>query len=117
MKQNEAEMEAAVEDALEAAQRVAGEKAHVIETLDAAIAWLKGLRDYEAGNLATALKALGLQSTSKLIPGFVVGIKPQRITVCTCHDPGLSPYDCPSMSPNLRVVTWPEQMRLYVERK
>ena len=101
-----------VEDALEAAQRVVGEKAHYVDILDAAIDYLRGVRDYEASSLGAALAALGHSSTTKLIPGKKIGLREREVIVCVCH--GVSPYECPAIETRT-LPTHGTGLRIYLD--
>jgi hypothetical protein len=95
-----AEVQAVVEDALEAAQRVVGEKAHVIDILDAAIDYLNGQRGFEATRLGQALcevryRGKLVASTSQVIAGYTIEMRDRTIQVCSCHK--VSPGECPSI--------------------
>jgi len=103
---------ALVEDALEAALRVVGDGAQYLDALDAAINYLRGIRDFEAANLGAALAASGHATTTRIVPGKKIGLRAREITVCACHR--VSPYDCPSIE-RITLETQGTGLRLYID--
>lgn len=80
----DAEIGAFLEEAGEAAARVVGDDAPLIDRLDAAIHYLYGWRDLVGGRLAAALAALGFKSSTQIIRGRTVSIEPREVILTKC---------------------------------
>lgn len=82
--QRDAQVALLLDEAADAAARAASDDALLIDRLDAAMHYLSGWRDLLAGRLAATLVALNQQSSTLILRGRLVSIKPREVTVTAC---------------------------------
>ena len=79
------EQAAVIKDAMARGENVVGVDAPLLETIDAAIDYLAGWRDYVRADLAWALSKKRQQSTTTIIPGYRIEARNRSAIVCRIH--------------------------------